>query len=85
MIKYGTKEKRGNFMKIGIDIDGVILDFDQKLRVKQELYDVLTLKRNSISNEKETFFQAKYNWSKKEQNDFIQKEFGKLGNIFTRV
>lgn len=62
-------------MRIGIDIDGVILDFDQTLRVKQELYDVLILKRNSIVNEKETFFQAKYNWSEEEQNDFIQKEF----------
>jgi len=62
-------------MKIGIDIDGVILDFDQALRVKQEIYDVLILGRNSIVNEKETFFQAKYDWSEDEKNDFIQKEF----------
>lgn len=62
-------------MKIGIDIDGVILDFDQTLRVKQELYDILVLKRNSIVNEKETFFQGKYNWTEEEGNNFIQKEF----------
>ena len=38
-------------MKIGIDIDGVILDFEGELRVRAELNDVINLKRNSIVNE----------------------------------
>lgn len=65
-------------MKIGIDIDGVILNFEGELRVQAELNDVINLKRNSIVNEKETFFQAKYNWSEEEINDFIAKNFLKL-------
>lgn len=65
-------------MKIGIDIDGVILDFDQELRVQAELNDVINLKRNSIVNDKETFFQAKYDWSENEINDFINKYFLEL-------
>lgn len=65
-------------MKIGIDIDGVILNFEGELRVQAELNDVINLKRNSIVDEKETFFQAKYNWSEEEINDFITNNFLKL-------
>ena len=67
-------------MKIGIDIDGVILDFEGELRVQSELNDVINLKRNSIINEKETFFQAKYNWNESEINDFIEKQFLKVSS-----
>ena len=65
-------------MKIGIDIDGVILDFEGELRVQAELNDVINLKRNSIINEKETFFQQKYNWNEDEINNFIDKQFLKV-------
>ena len=65
-------------MKIGIDIDGVILDFEGELRVQAELNDVKNLKRNSIVNEKETFFQAKYEWSEDEVEDFIARQFLKV-------
>ena len=65
-------------MKIGIDIDGVILNFEGELRVQAELYDVINLKRNSIVDKKETFFQEKYNWSEQEINDFIAKQFLKV-------
>ena len=39
-------------MKIGIDIDGVILDYETKLRVYAEIYDVLELKGRGIINKK---------------------------------
>ena len=68
-------------MKIGIDIDGVILDFEGELRVQAELNDVINLKRNSIINEKETFFQAKYNWNDTEINNFIGNNFLKISEI----
>ena len=55
-------------MKIGIDIDGVILDSEKEFRIKAELYDVIKLKRNSIVNNKELKFQERYNWSEKEIN-----------------
>ena len=65
-------------MKIGIDVDGVIIDFEGELRVQAELNDVIELKRNSIVDEKETFFQAKYKWSEEEINKFIEKNFLKI-------
>ena len=37
-------------MKIGIDVDGVVLDSETEFRIEAELYDILTLKRNSIIN-----------------------------------
>ena len=68
-------------MKIGIDIDGVILDFEGELRVQAELNDVINLKKNSIVNEKETFFQAKYNWNELETNNFIDNNFLKISEV----
>ena len=65
-------------MKIGVDVDGVIIDFEGELRVQAELNDVIKLNRNSIVNEKETFFQAKYKWSEEEINNFIEKNFIKV-------
>ena len=62
-------------MKIGIDIDGVILDSEKEFRIKAELYDVIKLKRNSIVNNKELKFQERYNWSEEEINEYIDQEF----------
>ena len=61
-------------MKIGIDIDGVILDSEREFKVKAELYDIIDLKQNSILNEKEPYFQQKYDWSEEIINDFSNKE-----------
>ena len=62
-------------MKIGIDIDGVILDSEREFRIRAELYDVIKFKRNSIINNKELKFQKRYNWSEEEINEYIEKEF----------
>lgn len=62
-------------MKIGIDIDGVILDSEREFRVQSELYDIIKLKRNSIINNKELKAQYRYNWSEEEVKDFINQEF----------
>jgi len=62
-------------MKIGIDIDGVILDSEREFRIQAELYDILTLKRNSIINNKELKAQVRYDWTEEESNNFINQEF----------
>ena len=62
-------------MKIGIDIDGVILDSEREFRVQSELYDIRKLKKNSIIDNKELKVQMRYNWSEEELNDFINKKF----------
>lgn len=62
-------------MKIGIDIDGVILDSEREFRIRAELYDVIKLKRNSIIDNREMKAQERYNWSKEEIDEYINKEF----------
>ena len=57
-------------MKIGIDIDGVILDSEREFRIQSELYDVIKLNRNSIIDNKELKVQARYEWSEQELYDF---------------
>lgn len=65
-------------MKIGIDIDGVILDSEREFRVQSELYDIIELNKNSIINNKELKAQLRYNWSKEELNEFIKSKFIKV-------
>ena len=38
-------------MKIGLDIDGVILDFERTMRCYAEIYDLLILKKNGVRKE----------------------------------
>lgn len=65
-------------MKIGIDIDGVILDSEREFRIQSELYDVIKLNRNSIIDNKELKVQARYEWSEQELYDFVNQEFVKV-------
>ena len=62
-------------MKIGIDIDGVILDSEREFRIRAELYDVIELRRNSIIDNREMKAQERYNWTKEEIDEYISKEF----------
>lgn len=65
-------------MKIGIDVDGVILDYERVLKTYSELYDFIELKKDGIVNRNEPYFQTRYNWSDEEKNNFIDKYFIKL-------
>jgi len=58
-------------MKIGLDIDGIILDFERTMRTYAELYDLLILRKNGIKNPNEFDYLKKYDWTDKEKNDFI--------------
>lgn len=65
-------------MKIGIDIDGVILDSEREFRVQSELYDIRELNKNSVINNKELKAQLRYSWNKEEMNRFINTKFIKV-------
>lgn len=65
-------------MKIGIDIDGVILDSEREFRIQSELYDVIKLNKNSIVDNKELKVQSRYNWSQEELYNFVNQEFVKV-------
>ena len=62
-------------MKIGIDLDGVVIDSETTFRTYEEIYDIDVLKQNNLINAEEPKFQDRYNWSIDQQKDFTNKYF----------
>lgn len=62
-------------MKIGIDLDGVVIDSETTFRTYEEIFDIDTLKGNNLINRKEPKFQARYNWTQEQEKEFIEKYF----------
>lgn len=62
-------------MKIGIDLDGVVIDSETTFRTYEELYDMEILKSNNLVDREEPKFQARYNWTKEQQKEFTKKYF----------
>ena len=60
-------------MKIGIDLDGVVFDSEKEFRVYSELYDMIDLKQNSKTDDRELKFQDRFQWTGKETEDFLKK------------
>lgn len=58
-------------MKIGLDIDGIILDFERTMRTYAELYDLLILRKNGIKYPSQFDYLKRYDWTDKEKQDFI--------------
>ena len=65
-------------MKIGIDVDGVILDYERVLKTYGDLYDFIELKKNGIINRNEHYLRNRYEWTEKERMNFVNKYFLKL-------
>lgn len=65
-------------MKIGIDVDGVILDYERVLRAYGDLYDFIELKKDGIINRNEHLLRNRYNWTEEERMNFVNKYFLKL-------
>ena len=65
-------------MKIGIDIDGVILDYERVLKTYGDLYDFIELNKEGIVNRNEHYLRNRYNWTEEERMNFINKYFLKL-------
>ncbi len=74
--KYKLEEKK--IMKIGIDIDGVILDYERVLKTYGDLYDFIELKKDGIINRNEHYLRNRYDWTDEERMNFINKYFLKL-------
>ena len=65
-------------MKIGIDLDGVVIDSETTFRTYEEIYDMDILKQNNLVDRTEPKFQARYNWTKEQEEEFIKKYFLKV-------
>ena len=62
-------------MKIGIDLDGVVFDSETTFRTYEEIFDVDVLKENNLVDREEPKFQARYNWTKEQEQEFINTYF----------
>ncbi len=62
-------------MKIGIDLDGVVIDSETTFRTYEEIFDIDSLKGNNIIDREEPKFQSRYNWSNEQEEEFIKKYF----------
>lgn len=58
-------------MKIGLDIDGVILDFERTMRCYAEVYDLLILRKNGVQNRDEFDYLKRYDWTPEERKEFV--------------
>ena len=65
-------------MKIGIDVDGVILDYERVLKTYGDLYDFIELKKSGIINRNENYLRNRYDWTNEERMNFVNKYFLKL-------
>ena len=65
-------------MKIGIDLDGVVIDSETTFRTYEEIFDIDILNGNNLINREEPKFQASYNWTKEQEKEFIEKYFLKI-------
>lgn len=60
-------------MKIGLDIDGIILDFERTMRTYAELYDLLILRKNGVKNSRQFDYLKRYDWTDEEKKNFIDR------------
>lgn len=65
-------------MKIGLDVDGVILDYERMLKTYGDLYDFLELNKEGIINRHEHYLRDRYNWNEEERMNFVNKYFLEL-------
>jgi len=65
-------------MKIGVDVDGVILDYERVLKTYGDLYDFIELKKDGMINRHEHYLRNRYNWTEEERMNFVNKYFLKL-------
>ena len=65
-------------MKIGIDLDGVIINAETTFRTYEEIFDLDILKGNNLINREEPKFQTRYNWNEEQEKEFIEKYFLKV-------
>ena len=62
-------------MRIGIDLDGVVIDSETTFRTYEEIFDIDILKGNNLINKEEPKFQARYNWTNEQEKEFIERYF----------
>ncbi len=70
-------------LRVGLDLDGVVIDSETTFRTYEEIFDI-EKNRNTLIDREEPKFQQRYNWSKEDEDEFINKyllEVAKNSNL----
>ncbi len=65
-------------MKIGIDVDGVIIDYEKGLLTAAELFDMEKCRGNGKIYPNEFRVQDRYDWTEEEKKRFLNEDFQKV-------
>ena len=68
-------------IRIGIDVDGVILDYMNVVRAYAELYDYCDLHKNGIRDREALKVKQRYDWTAEELKYFADKYFIELTKV----
>ena len=68
-------------VRIGIDVDGVILDYMNVVRAYAELYDYCDLHKNGIRDREALKVKQRYDWTPEELKHFADKYFVELTKV----
>lgn len=60
-------------MKIGVDIDGVLIDFEERLKYQATMFDFNERKGDLLKENDSYWVQEKYGWSEEQWNRFSNK------------
>lgn len=67
-------------MKIGIDLDGVVIDTETTFRTYEEIYDLIYLDGKNLVDREEPKHQHRYKWTKEQVDDFVNKFYLKVSS-----
>lgn len=62
-------------MKIGIDVDGVILNFERELKTYGEIFNCFEIDNKKEANKNAHYVNDRYSWTEEQENLFAQKYF----------
>lgn len=65
-------------MKIGIDVDGVLLDYEKGMLANAEIYDIEKCRGKGIIYPEKYFVQDRYDWTDEEKKKFISENLGQI-------
>lgn len=65
-------------MKIGIDVDGVLLDYEKGMLANAEIFDIERCRGNGKIYLDKFFAQDKYDWTVEEKHQFISENLGDI-------
>lgn len=70
--------RRGVKMKVAIDVDAVLLDYEKDFYATAEIFDIERCRGNGIIYPDELYIQNKYDWDDEEKGVFIKENLADL-------